>query len=129
MFKDYEILTDTDIKNLETKVKKKLSTWQPIANIVVIPHNKSYNEFSLLMAELDPQETMFNPMLDYQIVIENDLKRLETQIKRAGTNGFIPIENFVLIENFHGYNQFAIQLAKIDTGTDPGDIYGHMGIP
>jgi len=56
MFKNYEILVDSDIKNLEAQIKNRLpNNWIPISEITVAPqHGKGYNQYFIQVAEIDP---------------------------------------------------------------------------
>lgn len=122
MFIDFEILVDSDIKGLETKVKRKLSSWIPVSEITVIHNPKNYNEFALQICQLDPISPI-TTFMDYQIIVEQDLKRLESHIKRIMPNNWYPIGDIVVIRNHQGYNQFAIQVAEVDPN-DPSALYG-----
>lgn len=113
MIMNYEILIDNDLKNLETKVKRKINTWHPSSSLSVIPNPKKYNEFALQIVEFD-QIDMIPNFLDYEIIIRQDLNSIQTYVQKALPNNWIPIFNLLVIPNHQGYNEFAIQLVEID---------------
>jgi len=123
MFTDYDILVDSDLKNLASRVKRKLKTWTPISEITVIQNPSKFNEFALQLGELDPATAIISPFLDYDILIDNDINNLKHQVKRLMAYNWFPVGDLLVIPSHQGYNTFAIQVAEL-SNTNMAQLFG-----